>query len=324
MAMNKTVLVTSIGSDSGLVVIQKLKAEGYRIIGCNCYPKDWLAVSAMVDVFYQLPKVNSLEYSGAINSVFKNEDIDFVLPLTDVDVDWFSSNSRFAEKWGCVFCQAGPWTVKQCRNKLEISKYCCDPCPARKISDYSLSEIKANPCYPYICKPLTGRSSEGIIKLNSERDLLYYEDILKSDYLIQPFISGRIFCADVVRHPGTGETVVIAREELLRTHNGAGLSVLIQRDEEIEESCIHLSKALNIIGCVNFEFIRTGTGELYLLECNPRFSGGIGFSCSAGYNMVKNHMKIFNSSNEGIDGFQLQGAVYMSKQYGIHANQWLK
>ena len=54
---------------------------------------------------------------------------------------------------------------------------------------------------------------------------------------------------------------------------------------------------MNVKGCVNFEFIEhhTEQGEVlwYFLECNPRFAGGVAFSCMAGYDMVKNHLRCF-------------------------------
>ena len=42
-----------------------------------------------------------------------------------------------------------------------------------------------------------------------------------------------------------------------------------------------------------FEFIRDKEGKYYFLECNPRFSGGIAFSCIAGYDFIGNTLKIF-------------------------------
>ncbi|MFQ9705363.1 MAG: ATP-grasp domain-containing protein [Enterocloster clostridioformis] len=46
-------------------------------------------------------------------------------------------------------------------------------------------------------------------------------------------------------------------------------------------------------GCVNMEFIEDRDGVYHMLECNPRFSGGVEFSCLAGYDCVTNHLRCF-------------------------------
>src|SRR5699024_9235237 len=66
--------------------------------------------------------------------------------------------------------------------------------------------------------------------------------------------------------------------------------------KELEDLCINVARLVNIIGAVNFEFIETPKGEYYLIEINPRFSGGVEFSHIAGYNVVKNHLYCFNNS----------------------------
>ena len=43
---------------------------------------------------------------------------------------------------------------------------------------------------------------------------------------------------------------------------------------------------LGVRGCVNMEFIEDRDGVYHMLECNPRFSGGVEFSCLAGYDCV--------------------------------------
>ena len=87
---------------------------------------------------------------------------------------------------------------------------------------------------------------------------------------------------------------------ILRTLNGAGTSVYVYHDEMLEQECREIAKALDICGCVNFEFIDTACGEgieaknrYCFLECNPRFSGGVAFSCMAGYDMIRAHLACF-------------------------------
>ena len=74
-----------------------------------------------------------------------------------------------------------------------------------------------------------------------------------------------------------------------------------------------LADKLGVIGCVNFEFLRDDEGTYYYVECNPRFSGGVEFSCLAGYDCVSNHVRAFE--NNKIDEFQLNRNMYIARKY---------
>ena len=81
-----------------------------------------------------------------------------------------------------------------------------------------------------------------------------------------------VVTVDVVRDRADN-CVAVARKELLRTLNGAGTSVHVFHDEELEQKSKDLARLLKITGCVNFEFILDKDGNYHFLECNPRFSG---------------------------------------------------
>ena len=51
----------------------------------------------------------------------------------------------------------------------------------------------------------------------------------------------------------------------------------------------------------------------YFIECNPRFSGGVEFSCIAGYDMVINHLNIFK--NKKIDKLYEIKNQYIARKY---------
>ena len=54
---------------------------------------------------------------------------------------------------------------------------------------------------------------------------------------------------------------------------------------------------------MNFEFIES-KGKKFFLECNPRFSGGVKFTCMSGYDCILNHLRCFQGKeiedNKGI------------------------
>ena len=118
---------------------------------------------------------------------------------------------------------------------------------------------------------------------------------------------------DVVRNQETQTTQCVARKELLRTLNGAGTTVYVFHDSVLEKQCRELAAVLGVNGCVNFEFIETDSGEHFFMECNPRFSGGVEFSCIAGYDCVRNHLRCF--TGEEIEGKEDLKNQYIARKY---------
>ena len=53
--MSRTILVTAVGSFSAAAVVGNYKKEGFRVIGCDIYPAEWIVASGEVDRFYQAP-----------------------------------------------------------------------------------------------------------------------------------------------------------------------------------------------------------------------------------------------------------------------------
>ncbi len=313
----KNVLVTAIGSFSADIVIKNLKKIGMGVVGCDIYPKPWIADSLSVQKFYQAPyATDSSKYIEFLKKICVKENISFIFPLTDIEIDVLNCNRQWFEENNVCLCISDKNTIDLCRNKkglynfIEKSKLGIKLIPATAFT----KDLMPKWDWPVVCKPNNGRSSQGMVYIHNRKewDALTSGHNLK-DYIIQPYIEGPVITVDVIRSPINGNTVAIPRRELLRTLNGAGTSVYVFHDKSLEKACIKLANALNIIGCVNFEWIQNTDGEYYFLECNPRFSGGVKFSCIAGYDCISNHMRCFN--NMEIDNFSLVRNQYIARKY---------
>ena len=81
----KTALITSTGSVATDITIKSLRRMGFKIVGCNIYPKEWIVESCEVDVFYKVPPVADQEnYLNTIHEIceiengLKNEILSYV------------------------------------------------------------------------------------------------------------------------------------------------------------------------------------------------------------------------------------------------------
>ena len=136
-----------------------------------------------------------------------------------------------------------------------------------------------------------GRSSEGLLTLNHEREMSL-SILKKQNYIFQPFIRGEIIVVDVLRSLNSKRISYVARQELLRTSNGLGLTVEIVQDEKLAPIIEQFGSIIDFEGCINLEFIKSQSAY-FLMDVNPRFSAGIVFSNIAGFNFVENHVLNF-------------------------------
>ena len=284
----KNVLITAIGSFSADTAIKTCRDKlGWRVIGCDIYPMEWIAQSMEVDVFYQAPRASEADkYMDFIIRLCENEQIDYILPSTDVEIDVLSPRRKELPE-GTTLCISGMKTIEICRDKKAFA----DRVRCSIPTDYLKNVPEAS--YPVIVKPVNGRSSQGLKRIYTAEEYALARNDDEGDLIVQPMLEGDIVTVDVVRHPKSHYVEVLPRVELLRTLAGAGTSVKICRDSYLEDLCKEIAEDLRIIGCVCFEFIKDSDGGYHIMECNPRLSGGVAFSVTAGYDFVKAHFDCF-------------------------------
>lgn len=315
----KTALVTAIGSFSADIVIRNLKKLNCRVVGCDIYPREWIANALIVHSFFQAPYASDSErYLAFIRELCLREQVRFLIPLTDVEVDVLNQERDWFSQNGVCLCLSPAQTILLCRNKYRMSRFTEKLDYIRTIPTYC-SDKPESPCeppfpLPMICKPTNGRSSQGICRIHSLPQWHAFCAVHDMrQFIVQPCIDGSVVTVDIVRQADGSRAVALPRQEMLRTLNGAGTSVYVFSDPALQAACVRLADALQIIGCVNFEFIKDGNGDYHFIECNPRFSGGVAFSCTVGYDCVRNHIAAFTGSP--IDALPSYRSQYIVKKY---------
>ncbi len=289
------ILVTAIGSFSADIIIKKLHQNGHFVVGTDIYPREWVVDAQNVDRFYQIPRPRvEEEYIRCLLEICEENEIDFLFPLTDPEIDVLNVHRDRFSRLSVQICVSDYETIIMCRNKRKTENFLRSANVCTLIDSYDLKGMDPTAIsYPIVCKPVSGRSSQGKKIFDDPQSLAaFYDRTDPEAYLFQPAIDGTIITVDVVRDP-FNNCFAVARRELTRTLNGAGISVQVFRDHALEETCKKMAELLNVVGCVNFEFIEADDGKRYFLECNPRFSGGVEFSVLAGYEFVTNHLKCF-------------------------------
>lgn len=320
MDKNITVLVTAIGSVAGEHVIESLKHAGYRIIGCDIYDKRWLAYADLPHVFYRVPlAVNEKEYLEETQRICISEKVNYIFPLTDVEVDLYDRNREWFDNNSIKICISPKEAIYVLRNKFRLAQEVSEKCkmvrtiPTMYMKDYLNDPQKWNGDI-MIGKPVNGRSSQGLERFNSREEIVFFANNNNIDnYIVQPFIPGDRIVVDVVRQSDEKTIVSVSRREIIYTTNGCGISVYVFYDPDLESICNELAETLGIVGCVNFEFLKKEDGDYYLLECNPRFSAGVEFSALVGCNFVERHINCFMGLP--ISAFKLEHNTYIARKW---------
>lgn len=290
--MNDNILITSIGSLSAPFVIQTLKKLGNKITGIDIYPQNYVFASKFIDNFYQVPPVSDTKlYKNFIFKILNKQKINLIVPLTDVDVDFYCEFHNLFNNKGVFILSPDPENTLKMRDK----KFIYDKLLQTRIKVIPTSNIynynKEIGFYPCIAKKRNGRSSIGQFIFNNNKQLkCFLKD--KNDYIIQPFLEGNIIVTDIIFNKN--EKLYISREELIRTANGAGITIKIIKNYNLKVILNEFHKLFPIKGYINIEFLKTDKG-FYLMDINPRFSAGIKFSFLGGYNFVENLYNIYKN-----------------------------
>lgn len=293
------ILVTAIGSMSAESVIKSLQnLKRARVIGCNLYPASWTPASKLVCQFYQVSSGKEEDqYISELLEICKKESINYIIALTDPEIDALSKNFNSFSERGITLCMSSFEAISTARNKLAVYNKFKSNEKIKVIKTWDLQDIsyKSNNI-PLIAKPKEGRSSEGIYFITTLEALKFYKQHLsKQQYIVQPKINGsNVITVDVIRQPDGNKTVAIAREELLRTASGAGMTVRILPKHQCEELAIEIAHSIKLTGCFNIEFIIDEDTPL-LMDINPRFSAGVVFSKMSGYDMASNHLNCYTT-----------------------------
>lgn len=305
------IIITAIGSMSAECVISRLKETGNYIVGCDIYPGEWHYETTLCDAFERAPLAsNEEEYIAFLINTCQKYDIQYLIPLTDLEIDVINNYRLKFEKNNLILCMPGNAVLTIARNKFKLWEEFKDDDYVPSIQTSLLTELPFDFTFPCIAKPYNGRSSEGLLRNATKEQVMAIKD--KNKYIVQEQLEGDIFTVDYCRCAKTKSDVAIPRQELLRTKNGAGLTIKITPNKALTNLASYIGNKLNINGCINMEFIRKD-GKYYLIDINPRFSAGVAFSHEAGYDMVTNHIRCYQ--NKEIENIGPLKENIMTKKY---------
>lgn len=246
-------------------------------------------------------RIKDKDYIPQLLSICEKEKVDCLIPTIDTDLLLLAENKACFEAVGTKVLISEIDKVKLCRDKNYTADYFISlglksPVPINSIEKFQEALQAGTVGFPAFIKPKDGSSSVNAYKVDKIEDLVLYAEKI-TDYIIQPFISGREFTIDIFCDCA-GNAVYITPRERLAVRSGEVLKTRIFQDDTMIKEMQTLIADYKPCGQITVQLIKDSqTGENYYIEINPRFGGGAPLSIKAGADSAKAVIKMLNGEN---------------------------
>ena len=287
-----TMLITSIGKRVQL--IKHLK-KNFKVIGVDA--GDLVPARYFVDKFYRISKVFEENYIKEIIDICKKENVKILIPLYDGEFDILNRNRYEIEKLGVKLCLSNSKIIDICKNKEETDLFFkqTEINIPKRYSNNEIERIIKNEdvsIMPLFIKPIDGMGSQGIFKINDINELSFFTQYIKGG-IVQEYICGEEYTVDCLVD-FNGNPVYIIPRKRIEVRSGEVVKTQSVHDELLINQTKKVIDCLNKLkdesgvasmGPLTIQFFKTKRNEIFLLEINPRFGGGVplAFECGADY-----------------------------------------
>lgn len=284
-------LVTAVGGDLGQSVIKCLHQSGYNpsVIGCDMNP--YAAGKALCKEFYQSPPVKrKQEYISFILELIDRHDIQYVFPLSDVEIAFYNRNCETFDASSATFVTAPRHLIDTFIDKYQTVQFF----KAHNIpypQTYLQEEYRDQLPFPLIMKKRTGSGSQSLLKITDREELDFYLK-RKQDMIIQEYIPGHD-CEYTSGLFSDGQDIHTITFRRTLAPGGFSQQVEIADDKEVFDFPRQVARVLDLKGSVNLQFRKT-SNRCVPFEINPRFSSTVYFRHLFGFCDVQWNLDIIN------------------------------
>src|SRR5471030_2100235 len=284
-------LITSIGKRVQLI---KHLNESFSVIGVDAGELN--PAKAFVHKFYKIPKASEKGYIECLLDICKKENIKVLIPLYEGEFEILHNQREQFKNIGTVLLLSSSEILNVCKDKQETYKYFLNSgINIPKV--YCEEEIQDIITYvdidklPLIIKPKDGMGSDNVYKINNISELKFFKKYVKNS-IAQEFIDGDEYTVDTLVNL-KGNPIYIVPRKRIEVRSGEVVKSSTEKDQKIIDETLkvieHLNKlrdkmGLALLGPLTIQFFKKRNGDVYLLEINPRFGGGVPLSFEAGAN----------------------------------------
>lgn len=281
----------------------------------NMYAEDKVVATDMqltapalqaADVKIQVPAVYDPKYIDITLNICKEQKIDALISLNDLELPILAENKAKFEAMGVKLIVSDPEVIDIAFDKYKTAQWVESiglNAPKTYVTLASAKEALARGeiSFPLFMKPRWGSGSIGLETIDDMEELdIYYHLLMKKikksilatasvgdEYImIQEKLTGKEFGLDVMNDL-QGTNVAVSVKQKLAMRAGETDKAITVDIPEVYEMGRKIGENLRHIGNLDVDIMQRANGDYCVLELNPRFGGGYPFSYEAGVNMPK-------------------------------------
>lgn len=238
--------------------------------------------------------------------------IRLIVPTIDPDLPFFAEHRERFEAIGTRIMISSLEAIGICNDKKATHEWLVSKKfpTVRQIDADQLLQGQGDWSYPIFVKPRAGSSSVGAKIIQNLDDLRL--TIHNGDYIAQQIAHGQEYTVDVyVDRQGRCRCAVPRLR--IETRGGEVSKGMTVRCQPIEDIARQVAEALpGAVGVMNIQiFYDRTTGELNVIEINPRFGGGYPLSHQAGAHMTRWILEELTGRSLTIDDQQWKDGLLM-------------
>ena len=279
-------------------------AEGDKVVATDMQ----LSAPALqaADVKLQVPAVYDPEYVNITLKICKEQKIDALISLNDLELPILAENKAKFEALGVKVIVSDPQVIDIAFDKYKTAQWVeslglVAPKSYVRLADVKEALAKGEIEFPLFMKPRWGSGSIGLESIADMEELdIYYNLLMKKikktilatasvgdEYImIQEKLTGNEFGLDIMNDL-TGKNVAVSVKQKLAMRAGETDKAVTVDLPEVRDMGKKIGEALGNIGNLDVDIMQRADGAYCVLELNPRFGGGYPFSYEAGVNMPK-------------------------------------
>ena len=279
-------------------------AEGDKIVATDMQ----LSAPALqaADVKIQVPAVYDPEYVNITLRICKEQHIDALFSLNDLELPVLAENKARFEALGVKVVVSDPKVIEIAFDKYKTAQWVeslglTAPKTYVRLDDCKKALAAGEIAFPLFMKPRWGSGSIGLESIADMEELdIYYGLLMKKikktilatasvgdEYImIQEKLTGNEFGLDIMNDLN-GKNIGVSVKQKLAMRAGETDKAITVDLPEVREMGRKIGEALGHIGNLDVDIMQRADGAYCVLELNPRFGGGFPFSYEAGVNFPK-------------------------------------
>lgn len=260
----------------------------------------------VADVKIQVPAVYDPKYIDITRDICKEQKIDALISLNDLELPILAENKKRFEEIGVRVIVSDPEVIDIAFDKYKTAQWVESlglNAPKTYVTLASAKEAldKGDIAFPLFMKPRWGSGSIGLETIEDMVELEeVYQQLFKKikktilatasvgdEYImIQEKLTGKEFGLDVMNDL-EGNHVAVSVKQKLAMRAGETDKAITVDIPEVYEMGRKIGENLKHIGNLDVDIMQRANGDYCVLELNPRFGGGFPFSYEAGVNLPK-------------------------------------